>query len=221
MKQNRVGAFIFDMDGTLVDNMPYHTQAWLQFFTELGIEMSATGLEELMGAHTTPVLLRQVLGGPVSEAQLQTYSERKEAIYRALYRPHLQPVRGLLPFLAEVQRLGIPLALATSAGRRNIEFVLGGIGLRYTFDIVVSGDDVPQGKAGPEIFDTAARELAIPPSRCLVFEDSSPGIRAAGLAGMRVVLVATSPDAAHLCELQPVVRTLQDYDVDSSGLLHF
>lgn len=219
MIQNRVRAFVFDMDGTLVDNMRYHTRAWLQFFAEMGIEMSATRLEPLMGANTTPILLRQVLGRPVTNAQLLAYSERKETIYRDLYRPHLKPVRGLVPFLAEVQRLGTPLALATSAGRQNIEFILGGLELDSAFDVVVSGDDVPQGKAGPEIFVTVARELAIPPSHCLVFEDSSSGIMAAGQAGMRVVLVATSPDAVHLCDLPPVVRSLHDFAVDPAEFL--
>ena len=219
MTQSGVRAFVFDMDGTIVDNMPYHTQAWLQFFAETGIEMSATRLDELMGANTTPVLLRQVLGGPVSDAQLLAYSELKEAIYRALYGPHLKPVRGLVPFLAEVQRLGIALALATSAGRRNIEFILGGLGLGSTFDVVVSGDDVPQGKAGAEIYFATARELGVPPPSCLVFEDSMQGIEAAGQAGMRVVLLATSPDAAQLCDLQPVVRTLQDFVIEPVELL--
>jgi HAD superfamily hydrolase (TIGR01509 family) len=205
------GAFIFDMDGTLVDNMAYHTQSWLRLFAELGIEMTSDRLDCLMGSHTTPVMLKSVLGQHTSGAEIATYSERKEAIYRAVYGPHLTAVAGVRHFLGEAQAQGIPIAVATSAGRRNIEFTLGGLGIKAGFDAIVGGDDVPQGKSGPEIFLTTAQRLGIDPEQCLVFEDSRSGVEAAQLAGMRIMVIATNPKAEEFRALPSVIGVVSDF----------
>lgn len=205
------GAFIFDMDGTIVDNMAYHLQSWLAFFTELGIEMEQSRLAQLMGSHTTPELLRQAVDQHMSQAEIARYSERKEVIYRALYGPHLRAVEGFELFLQEARRLGIPLAIATSAGARNIEFTLDGLGILTYFDTVVGGDDVPQGKRGPQIYLTAAELLAVAPEQCLVFEDSRSGIDAAHRAGMRVVVIATDSQAEEFRGLPSVIDVVDDF----------
>ena len=206
-----VGAFIFDMDGTLVDNMPYHTRSWLKLFAELGVEMTPARLDHLMGSRTTPELLRHVLGERISEAEIQAYSQRKEAIYRAEYGPHLEAIKGVPRFLQNVQRLDLSMAVATSAGGRNIDFILGGLGIKTYFDVVVGGDDVPQGKSGPELYLVTAQKLGMCPEQCLVFEDSRSGIEAARLAGMRVIVVATNPRAEQFRSLPSVIEVVGDF----------
>ena len=211
-------AFIFDMDGTLVDNMAYHTQAWLQLFAELGVEMAPARLEHLMGS-PTPVMLSSVLGGHTLEAEIAAHSERKEAIYRAIYGPYLTAVAGTHRFLGETRAQGISMAVATSAGGRNIDFVLGGLGIKAIFDVVVGGDDVPQGKSGPEIYVETAFRLGISPEECLVFEDSQSGIKAAHLAGMRIVVIATNPRAEEFRALPSVMDVVSDFStLDPSSL---
>jgi HAD superfamily hydrolase (TIGR01509 family) len=205
------GAFILDMDGTIVDNMAYHTQAWFAFFVELGIEMEQSRLARLMGSHTTPELLRQVLGQHISQAEIAKYSERKEIIYRAVYAPHLRAVEGVEQFLEKARRLGIPLAVATSAGARNIVFTLGGLNLLAYFDAIIGGDDVPQGKRGPQIYLATAEHLAVAPEQCLVFEDSRSGIDAAHRAGMQVVVIATDPQAEVFRVLPSVMDVVADF----------
>ncbi len=213
-------AFIFDMDGTLVDNMAYHTQAWLELFAELGIEMAPGRLARLMGSHTTSELLRHVLGEGISGKEIARYSQRKEVIYRTIYGPHLSAVAGVHHFLREAQALGIPMAVATSAGRRNIKFTLDGLGLKASFDAIVGGDDVPQGKSGPQIFLTTAQRLDIGPGQCLVFEDSQSGVEAAHLAGMHIVVIATNPQAEEFRGLPSVLDVVSNFSgLDPANLV--
>jgi beta-phosphoglucomutase len=161
-----------------------------------------------------------VLGPDVSEAQIVEYAARKECLYRALFRPHLKPVAGLVEFLAAARHLGVPMALATSAGGRNIEFVLGGLGIAACFDAVVGGDDVPQGKRGPELFLAAAQGLGVEPGSCLVFEDALAGIQAAAMAGMRTVVVATNHQAEKWRALPSVLDVVVDFtSLDPASLL--
>ncbi len=212
--------FIFDMDGTLVDNMAFHTQSWLEMFAELGIEMTPGRLARLMGSHTTPELLRHVLAGSISGQDIDRHSERKEVIYRKFYGPHLRAVAGVHRFLREAQALGIPMAVATSAGRRNIEFTLDGLGLNTCFNVIVGGDDVLQGKSGPQIFLTTAQKLGISPGQCLVFEDSQSGVEAAHLAGMHVIVIATNPQAEEFRVPSSVLDVVSDFSgLDPASLV--
>lgn len=213
-------AFVFDMDGTLVDNMAFHTQAWLEMLAELGIEMTPGRLARLMGSYTTPELLRHVLPVSISRQDVGRHSERKEIIYRTIYGPHLRAVAGVHRFLREAQVLGIPMAVATSAGRRNIEFTLDGLGLNAYFDVIVGGDDVPQGKSGPQIFLTTAQRLDFSPGQCLVFEDSQSGVEAAHLAGMRIIVIATDPQAEEFRVLSSVLDVVSDFSgLDPASLV--
>ena len=217
MATSKPGALIFDMDGTMVDNMAFHTQSWLALFEELGVGMTASRLEEIMGMHTTVTLLRQELGRELTDEEVTRYGERKEALYREIYRPHLEPVHGLEAFLDQAQCRGIPLAVATSAGRRNIDFVLNELGMMDRFDVIVGSDQVPEGKGGPRIYVTTAQQLGVEPKLCLVFEDSRSGISAAYEAGMRIVVVATDASAASFRRLPGVVDVIDDYAALNQG----
>jgi beta-phosphoglucomutase family hydrolase len=213
-------AFIFDMDGTIVDNYEYHIQSWLALFAELGMEMSPGQLRQRIGGNTSPSFLRQVLGPDVSDAQIVEYAERKECLYRSLFHPHLKPVAGLLEFLAAARHLRVPVALATSAGGRNIQFVLDGLGIAAYFDAVIGGDDVPQGKRGPELFLASAQGLGVQPGSCLAFEDSLAGIQAASMAGMRTIVVATNHEAGKWRALPSVLDVVVDFtSLDPASLL--
>jgi len=203
-------AFIFDMDGTIVDNMSFHLEAWRAFFAERGINFGGDGLWAHITGRSSPETLRAVLGEHLSDELVASYSDDKERIYRAIYRPHLRPIAGLERFLSEARQLGVSMALATSAGRVNIEFVVGGLGIGPFFSAIVGSDDVPRGKPHPDLFLTAAQRLAVRAGDCLVFEDSLSGIEAAGRAGMRAVAITTAHAASEL-SAPSVVRVIRDY----------
>ena len=204
-------AFIFDMDGTLVDNTRFHLQAWLQLLADLGREVVAAEFHHWSSGKTNGQILRHVLGPGFSDGQIADLAERKEALYRAAYGPHRKLVPGLDRFLREATHHGVPMAVASSAGRANIEFVLDGLGIMSLFEAIVSGEDVRNGKPDPEVFQLAARRLGVDSKQCLVFEDSLAGIEAAARAGMKAVAITTSFGARVFASLPGTVLVVQDF----------
>jgi len=203
--------FIFDMDGVLVHSMPLHVHAWLQVLGKRGVRPAPAEFLRATGGKTNPQILREFGGPALAEAEIAAWAEEKERLYRALHRDRLAPVPGVLAFLEESRRLGVGMAVATSAEPANREFVLGGLKLRGYFDAVVGGEEVRRGKPDPEAFVTAAARLGRAPARCLVFEDALAGIQAAAGAGMRAVALATTLDAAEFRHLPHVVRVAADF----------
>lgn len=215
-----IAAFIFDMDGTLADNMPFHAQAWGQFFHELGVPFDTRQVETRLAGRNNREILRVVLGDQISPQDLAQLSGRKEAIYRDLYRPVMKPIDCLQPFLQEAQRREIPMAVATSAGRRNTQFLLTGLEIDRFFRVVVDADDVTVGKPDPQMFLTAAQRLGVAPESCLVFEDALLGLEAARRANMRSVALTTTNPAEILQSVPGVVRVIDNYcSLDPMDLL--
>lgn len=204
-------AFIFDMDGTLVDSMPFHIQAWTDMLTGLGVQTTPEAFLRQTGGKTNRQILREIFGDGLTEAEIASHIRRKEALYRSLYRPYLKPLPGLIPFLNEAERLHIPMAVATSAGKTNRDFVLQGLGVESYFSVVVGVEEIREGKPDPEIFMKAAERLAATPADCLVFEDALAGIEAASRAGMKAVALTTTVDGGTFQDLPGVIQTAKDF----------
>ena len=112
-------------------------------------------------------------------------------------------MNGLQRLIESLRHDGIPMALATSAPKLNVEHTLAELDLADAFPIIVRGDEVARGKPAPDVFIEAARRLGVAPADCLVFEDAPMGIEAAQAAGMRVVALTTSFQASHFERLDP------------------
>ncbi len=204
-------AFIFDMDGTIVDNMRVHNQTWQIVLADEGVQIDIDEFNRQTTGKKTPEILTLYLGERVSGAEIIRITEKKESIYRQVFRPHLRPIAGLPGFLEKTRQLHIPVALATSAGKVNIEYVLSGTGLKPYFDARISGEEVVQGKPDPEIFLVAAQQLGVLPQRCLVFEDSLLGVEAACRAGMQAIAITTSIPASDFVGVCPVLAMASDF----------
>ena len=206
-------AFIFDMDGTLVDNMAYHSKAWLALFEGLGIHLDAEEFLRSTAGKTNPEILRMIIGYPLSEQEVQELSNQKEAHYRELYHPHLKAANGLLPFLLQAKDLGIPMAVATAAGKENIQFILRGLEIECYFKAVIGAEDILKGKPDPEIFLKSAQKLHTDPQACIIFEDSPNGVEAARRAGMKAILVTTSHQPEELGHQPALLLAISDFTV--------
>jgi beta-phosphoglucomutase family hydrolase len=186
---NKYG-FIFDMDGTLVDNMDHHSKAWGKLLDENGLEMDLDDFLKRTAGQTSEEIIPAVFGD-ISDERITEIADRKEELYRDAYRPDRKPVPGLVEFLASAKQLGIKMAVATAGPNANMEFILDGLDLRQYFDAITTARDVKQGKPDPEIFLMSAEKLGVEPANCVVFEDAIGGFEAAHRAGMRSVGIAT------------------------------
>lgn len=186
---------LFDLDGTLVDNMAYHVAAWIEMGKKLGRELSREYIQREFSGRKNEELFPLVLGRPVDAAELEQLSEEKEARYRELYAPHVRLLDGLDAFLDLLAARGIAVAIATAAPARNRQLVLERSGLAARVSVVVGAEQVKRGKPAPDLFLAAAQQLGCDPSTTLVFEDAVLGVQAGRAAGMTVGGVTTGEPA--------------------------
>lgn len=191
-----VRGVVFDMNGTLIDDIHFHRDAWQTLTQELGIAMDEERFQSLNGLKNADIFPK-LLGRDVTAEEVARLGERKEAAYRAMYRPHLALVPGALALLSRLRAAAVPVAIASSAPPENRAMVIDGLGLAAYFDVVVAAEHLP-GKPAPDVFLEAARALGVAPADCLAFEDAANGVRAAVSAGMLVGAVTTNNPAEAL-----------------------
>ena len=196
-------AVIFDIDGTIVDNMHLHAEAFGVFAERHGLPAltpeDRARLDGRRNSEIFPILFKR----DVPREEWRRYEEEKEGLYRELSRGRLTPMPGLQQLIRKLKDDHIAVALATSAPEPNVTHTLRELSLAGVFPIIVRGDQVERGKPAPDVFLEAARQLNVPPAQCLVFEDAPMGVVAAQAAGMPVVALTTSFAAAHFEALQP------------------
>ena len=196
-------AVIFDIDGTIVDNMHLHAEAFAVFAQRHGLAALTPNDRARLDGRRNSEIFPILFNREVPRDEWRQYEDEKEGLYRELSRGRLTPMPGLKELIQKLADDGIAVALATSAPEPNVRHTLAELGLTDVFPIIVRGDQVARGKPAPDVFIEAARQLNVPPAQCLVFEDAPMGVVAAQAAGMRVVALTTSFDEAHFQSLQP------------------
>ena len=188
-----IPAFIFDLDGVVVDSNRLHVDSWKEVARRHGFYCPDPDHVGKCGLRTGAVI-RDLLRWPVSEEEAGRIGFEKEEIYREWIRQGgIQPIPGVLEFLDQARQLGIRCAVGSSAPRENVDLCLHALGLAAAvFAATVSGADVQRGKPAPDIFLKAAEMIPTAPRQCLVFEDAPAGIAAAHAADMRVLALLTS-----------------------------
>lgn len=185
-------AAIFDMDGVLIDSNPYHLQKWVNLLTEHKVAFNPVDLPKQIFGHRNDTAFRFFFGDQLTKAQRRQLSEELEERFRKVFRPHAKPLPGLAELIAECHEVGIPMAVASSAMSKNVEFIVDALGFRRYFAYLVTGDEVTHPKPDPEIYLKAAQHLGLEPARCVAFEDSFVGVESAKRAGMKCVGIAST-----------------------------
>jgi len=185
-------ALIFDMDGVLVDSNPFHIQKWIEFLNDHHTRFNPDELPGLVLGQRNDIALRHFFGSQLRPEDALRLSEDLEQRFRDTFRPYAQPLPGLAALVAECHRAGIPMAVASSAMTKNIEFVVEALGFRPYFRCLVSGDEVAHPKPDPEIYLKTASKLGFEPAACVAFEDSYVGVESAHRAGMKCVAIAST-----------------------------
>jgi HAD superfamily hydrolase (TIGR01509 family) len=190
-------AVVFDLDGTLADNMDWHARAFATFVARHHLPALTPAIRRRIDGKRNAEIMPILFERDLPRAEIEALASEKEELYRCLSKGAIRPVKGLLRLLDALRRHGIPSAVATSAPRPNVAYTLAELGLTGRFDAVALSDDVPRGKPAPDVFLLAARLLGVEPSRCLAFEDAPVGVTAARAAGMRcLALTSTFPSEA-------------------------
>ncbi len=202
---------LWDMDGVLVDTGEFHFQAWLQTLSERDIPFSRDFFQSTFGMNNTGILTTLLERTPTPELVAEI-GGHKEFLFRQAIRGRAQPLSGVRAWLEKLEAAGVRQAIASSAPPANIDALVDGLDLRRYFDAIVSGAGLP-GKPDPAVFLKAAREIGVPPERCIVVEDAIAGVEAALRAGMRCVAVTTTNPARALGDADVVVERLDDLPV--------
>lgn len=197
---------IFDLDGTLIDNNAYHIDAWKEFYKKMNMEFTPDTYKNRINGRISKAIFPNILGRELSDDEIMQYDDEKESLYRTLYRPHIQPVKGLLDFLEKLKQENYSMAIATSGLPPNIEFMFENIAIKRYFSAVVNASNIIKGKPHPEIFEKAAEAINANPKRCIAFEDSVAGIRSAKAAGMKVIGLTTTHTKEDVREADFIIK---------------
>ena len=206
-------AFIFDLNGTMIDDMQFHAKAWASILNnDLGANLSAEQVKSQMYGKNTELLDRVFGKGYFSAERADEISLEKEHRYQRAYLPLMKPINGLIAILDKAENQHIKMAIGSAAIPFNIEFVLNNLNLHRYFGAVVSADDVAVSKPDPETFLKAAKLLNVEPNQCVVFEDAPKGVEAAKNAGMMAVVLTTMHEIEDFTPGPHILGFISDYN---------
>jgi len=213
-------AVIFDCDGVIVDSEPHHLKAFKEVLAEEGISLSTEEYFLKYLAMDDKGCFEAVLhehNRPVDNKILKSLIIRKMEIYRRLSKEELILYPGVVDLVRKLQGR-FRLAIASGAFRGEVKFALDKGGMRDAFPVMVTAQDVRNGKPHPEAFQTALAQInqtppvpspTIRPDECLVIEDSLHGVEGAKAAGMKCLAVTNSYPKEKLTHADRVVNTLE------------
>ena len=204
-------AIIFDLDGTLVDSLPYHHESWRIFFKNNNIEEN--DFNEIYRNYNgggTLELMSSVFGDTYTKDELEKMSDDKEVIFREIYRSKIFPINGLIKFLDNLKKDNILLSIGSNAIRKNVLMTIKELGITNYFSSIICGDEVSKGKPDPEMYIETLSNLKVNKNECIIFEDSIEGITAAKNANIKAIGV-TSSQSSETLKSVGAFKTIEDY----------
>lgn len=204
-------AVIWDLDGTLINSVDHHWEAWREVMAAEDISLTFEGFVADFGKRNDEIL-RGRIDPNMPDAEVARIALAKEEAYRRFVRSKgLVLLPGAENWLSQLKAEGWLQALGTSAPQGNIDAAFDVLGIEKFFDAVMSSEQVKAGKPSPDVFLAAAERMKVSPENCIVVEDAPAGIEAARRAGMKSVGVLTTHD-----ELKGdwVFKTLEDLPSD-------
>jgi len=187
--------YIFDLDGTLVDTMPLHYAAWESALQKAGLQgrLDEELFYELGGVPSRKVASLLGKRHGLNLDPVAVYRDKEEAFMGSLQK--LDLILPVVEFARKVSAAGYPVSIASGGTHDVVTSTLQKTGLAPLVPVVVTADDVEHGKPAPDMFLLAAKRMGVEPTKCLVFEDGQPGMKAAEAAGMKWVFVQSRASA--------------------------
>ena len=203
-------ALLFDLDGTLIDSMPHHHDAWVQWYARRGLAMGTGDFFSTTAGRSNAEILLDLF--PALSVQAHAaMADEKDAIYRELAAPSLALIGGARAFVDQARAAGLRLAVCTASTLPNMALAFERHGIDGWVDTVVSPADGLRGKPHPDIFLEAARRLGISTEHCVVFEDAPLGVEGARRAGMKAVALTTTLPAEAFAGFDNLIAVAPDF----------
>lgn len=181
-------AFIFDMDGVIIDSEPIHARAKVVALREFGIDLTAEdlNLERYVGRSAKSFFGDMAAKYPIEGVTWETMAAKKHEIYKDIIRndPDIHPIDGVEDLMQRLKAAGYTIGLGSSSMLDVIHLTLTRLDLLKYFDQITGGDEVAEAKPDPAIFLLAAKKLGANPADCTVIDDANSGTLAAKAAGM-------------------------------------
>lgn len=205
----RPKAIIFDMDGVIVDSMPYHFLAWYEALRPIGVRVNCFDVYSKEGENWVKTLydLLSRSGIKPTKTLLNKIFLSRQKIFKKYFKRFI--FSGVQGYLACLKNKGYLIGLVTGTPIKEINHILPNK-IRSLFDCIVSGDNVKKGKPHPEPYLKAAKELNLKPLECLVVENAPFGIESAKKAGMVCFALTTSLPREYLKSADYVVESLDE-----------
>jgi beta-phosphoglucomutase len=205
--------FVFDLNGTIIDDMRFHNQAWFDILTkDLKAELTWEQVKKEMYGKNSELLVRVFGPDRFTSDEMDKYSLEKEKRYQQAYKPELELIPGLDSFLQKAAARNIPMAIGSAAIMFNIDFILDNLDLRQYFKAIVSAEDVKNSKPDPETFLNCAKLMNVAAASCIVFEDAPKGVEAARNAGMKAVVIMSAHEKEEFVDYDNVLCFIRDYN---------
>jgi HAD superfamily hydrolase (TIGR01509 family) len=177
-------AFIFDLDGTLVDTMPSHYVAWTEIARRHGLTFPESRFYALGGVPTAKIAAMLITEAGLILDPVAIALEKEQLYYDGLANGgSIRPIETVMT-IARGHRAEGPLAVASGSVARLVNRTLSALGITDWFSAIVAAEDTARHKPEPDVFLEAARRLQVDPARCTVYEDTDIGLEAARRAGM-------------------------------------
>ena len=217
-----IRALLFDLDGTLIDSMPHHHDAWVEWHARRGLVIDAEQFFATTAGRSNGEIFADMLPG-TDAAEIERLVEEKEALYREFAAPSLALIAGAQAYLEQARAQGLKLAVCTASTLPNMALAFERFGIDSWVETVVSPADIMsgpgdaagakvRGKPHPDIFLEAAHRLGLAPADCLVFEDAPLGVEAARRSGMQAVALTTTLPAAAFAGFDNLIAVAPDFD---------
>ena len=203
-------ALLFDLDGTLIDSMPLHHEAWVEWHARRGVTMVADSFFAATAGRSNAEILADMFPQHSVDEHV-AMADDKEAIYREFATRSLALIAGAQRFIEEARAAGLKLAVCTASTLPNMALAFERHGIDTWVDTITSPADGLRGKPHPDIFLEAARRLGIAPRDCVVFEDAPLGIEGARRAGMKAVALTTTLPADAFAGHDNVIAIAPDF----------
>ncbi len=205
-----IKAFLFDMNGTMIDDMQFHIKAWYDILNDLGANLTVE--ETMHQCYGKPdELLERVFPLRFSQEEKNDITIKKETAYQQVFLPYLKLIDGLDAFIQEARKKNIKIAIGSAATLFNIDYVLDNLNIRHYFDTIISAEDVILSKPHAETYLKCAEALDVLPHECIVFEDVPKGVESAVNAGMKSIVITTLHKEADFISLINIISFIDNY----------